>query len=87
MWGVGSMLGAAVYGGLRRSISPLVLLAGLSLLSIPVGLAGSAWGLAALILPAGALCAPVITATSDEVARRAFPSVSGARRWAGTARR
>ncbi|MGZ4626264.1 MAG: MFS transporter [Kineosporiaceae bacterium] len=86
VWGVGSMLGAAVYGGLRRSISPLVLLAGLSLLTIPVGLAGSAWGLAALILPAGALCGPVITATSDEVARRVPERVRGeAMGWHGSA--
>ena len=86
LWGIGSMLGAAVYGGMHRSISPLVLLAGLALLTIPVGLAGSAWALAVLILPAGALCAPVITATSDEVVRRVPGRVRGeAMGWHGSA--
>ena len=51
-WSLGSMTGAAVYGALRRPISPLVLLGGLAVLTIPVGLAPSPWLLAAAILPA-----------------------------------
>jgi predicted MFS family arabinose efflux permease len=85
-WGLGSMLGATVYGALRRPISPLVLLAGLAVLTVPVALAGSPWMLAALILPAGALCAPVVTATAEEVARRVPERVRGeAMGWHGSA--
>jgi MFS family permease len=85
-WGLGSMLGASVYGALKRPISPLVLLAGLAVLTVPVGLAGSPWMLAALILPAGALCAPVVTATAEEVARRVPEQVRGeAMGWHGSA--
>jgi predicted MFS family arabinose efflux permease len=75
-----------VYGALQRPVSPLVLLAGLALLTIPVGLAADPWLLAALILPAGALCAPVITATAEEVARRVPERVRGeAMGWHGSA--
>ena len=85
-WGLGSMLGATVYGALKRPIPPLVLLAGLAVLTVPVGLAGSPWMLAALILPAGALCAPVVTATAEEVARRVPEQVRGeAMGWHGSA--
>jgi predicted MFS family arabinose efflux permease len=85
-WGVGSMLGATVYGALKRPISPLLLLAGLAALTIPVGLAGSPWALALIMLPAGALCAPVVTATADEVARRVPERVRGeAMGWHGSA--
>jgi MFS family permease len=85
-WSLGSMTGAAVYGALRRPISPLVLLGGLAVLTIPVGLAPSPWLLAAAILPAGALCAPVITATAEEVTRRVPERVRGeAMGWHGSA--
>jgi MFS family permease len=85
-WGLGSMLGAVVYGSMHRPISPLVLLGGLALLTIPVGLAADPWLLAALILPAGALCAPVITATAEQVARRVPERARGeAMGWHGSA--
>jgi MFS family permease len=85
-WSLGSMTGAAVYGALRRPVSPLVLLGGLAVLTIPVGLAPSPWLLAAAILPAGALCAPVITATAEEVTRRVPERVRGeAMGWHGSA--
>lgn len=85
-WSVGSILGAIVYGALKRPVSPLVLLGGLALLTIPVGLAPSPWALALAILPAGALCAPVITATAEQVARRVPEHVRGeAMGWHGSA--
>src|SRR5919202_1881829 len=85
-WSLGSMTGAAVYGALRRPISPLILLGGLAVLTIPVGLAPSPWVLAAALLPAGALCAPVITATAEEVTRRVPERVLGeAMGWHGSA--
>ncbi len=85
-WSVGSILGAVVYGSLKRPVSPLLLLGGLAVLTIPIGLAPSPWILAAAILPAGALCAPVITATAEQVARRVPERVRGeAMGWHGSA--
>ncbi len=85
-WSVGSILGAVVYGSLKRPVSPLLLLGGLAVLTIPIGLAPSPWVLAAAILPAGALCAPVITATAEQVARRVPERVRGeAMGWHGSA--
>jgi MFS family permease len=85
-WSVGSILGAVVYGALRRPISPLLLLGGLAVLTIPIGLAPTPWLLAAAILPAGALCAPVITATAEQVTRLVPERVRGeAMGWHGSA--
>ncbi len=85
-WSIGSMLGAVVYGALKRPVPPVLLLAMLALLTIPIGLAPNPWVLAAAILPAGALCAPVITATAEEVARRVPERVRGeAMGWHGSA--
>jgi predicted MFS family arabinose efflux permease len=67
-------------------VSPLLLLGALAVLTIPIGLAPSPWVLAAAILPAGALCAPVITATAEQVARRVPERVRGeAMGWHGSA--
>jgi MFS family permease len=85
-WSIGSMLGAVVYGALKRPVPPVLLLAALALLTIPIGLAPNPWVLTAAILPAGALCAPVITATAEEVARRVPERVRGeAMGWHGSA--
>src|SRR5205814_10339582 len=50
---------------------PLVVLVGaLSLFTVPVGLIGSHWELLFLaLLPAGALCAPTLTASTDLISR------------------
>ncbi len=70
MWAAYSLVGGFSYGTLRRGLPPLALLAPMALLTIPVGLAGGHWWLLALLLlPAGALCAPTITATADAVSR------------------
>ncbi len=85
-WSIGSMLGAVVYGALKRPVPPVLLLGALALLTIPIGLAPNPWVLTAAILPAGALCAPVITATAEEVARRVPERVRGeAMGWHGSA--
>ena len=68
-WGVASITGALVYGAVTRPVHPMVLLLGLAVLTIPVGLATTPWALALAILPAGALCAPVISSTAEAVAR------------------
>ncbi|WP_088320554.1 MFS transporter [Kineosporia sp. R_H_3] len=76
-WGIGSIVGGLVYGTLHRPVSPLLLLLGLGLLSIPVGLAPSPWLLALTMLPAAALCAPVITSTSEAIVRLVPEAVRG----------
>ncbi|AGL14777.1 MFS transporter [Actinoplanes sp. N902-109] len=70
LWAVYSLMGGFAYGTVRRGLPPLLLLAPMALLTVPVGLAGGQWWLlGALLLPAGALCAPTITATADAVSR------------------
>jgi MFS family permease len=69
LWGLGSVIGGLVYGMLHRSISALVLLGGLSLVTIPIALAPGVWPLAALGFVAGVLCSPTITATVDQLSR------------------
>jgi predicted MFS family arabinose efflux permease len=69
-WAAYSLLGGFAYGTAQRRLSPLTLFAPMALLTVPVGLGGHHWWLLALLLlPAGALCAPTITATADAVSR------------------
>ncbi len=85
-WAVGSSAGALVYGALQRPVSPLLLLLALAVLTVPVGLAPTPVLLALAIIPAGALCAPVITATAEAVARMVPEDVRGeAMGWHGSA--
>ncbi|MEU8260517.1 MFS transporter [Micromonospora sp. NPDC048999] len=77
-WAAVSLVGGFAYGAVSRSFSPLVLVAALSLTTIPVGLGGSHWWLLCLaLLPAGALCAPTIASTADAVSRLAPAGVRG----------
>jgi MFS family permease len=66
-WCTGSLVGGLIYGGLHRTVSPWLLLLGLAALTGVVGLARTPWQLALLLVPAGALCAPVITATVERI--------------------
>jgi MFS family permease len=68
-WSAGSMIGGAIYGGMRRDVPPTVLLLALAVLTVPVGAAPSPALLAVTILPAAALCAPLISATTEAVSR------------------
>ncbi|MEU7997972.1 MFS transporter [Micromonospora sp. NPDC049060] len=78
VWAVASLVGGFAYGAVTRSFPPLILMAALSLCTIPVGLGGAHWWLLCLaLIPAGALCAPTIAATSDEVSRLVPASVRG----------
>ncbi|HET6481381.1 MAG TPA: MFS transporter, partial [Actinoplanes sp.] len=70
LWAFYSLLGGFAYGTIRRRLPPVVLLAPLAVATMLVGLAGAHWWLVALLLiPAGALCAPLITATADAISR------------------
>lgn len=78
LWAVYSLLGGFAYGTVRRGVAPVMLLAPMALLTIPVGLGGHHWWLLALLLiPAGALCAPTITASADAVSRLTPASARG----------
>ena len=85
IWGLGSLIGGLVYGGLHRSISAFSLLGGLSVATAPMALAAGAPSLAVLAFVAGLLCAPTITATVDQVSRVVPPSARGeAMGWHGS---
>ncbi|MEO3871390.1 MFS transporter [Nonomuraea sp. B12E4] len=69
-WCLYSLVGGFVYGGMSRGLSPLALIAGMGLLTVPVGLAVGDWRWVTLaLLPAGLLCAPSLSATVDVVTR------------------
>ncbi|MFI6923547.1 MFS transporter [Nonomuraea spiralis] len=70
IWCLYSLVGGFVYGGLSRGFSPLALIAGMGLLTIPLGLAGADWRwLILALLPAGLLCAPALSSTVDVLSR------------------
>ncbi|WP_113703232.1 MFS transporter [Nonomuraea lactucae] len=70
VWCCYSLLGGFVYGGLSRGLSPLVLIAAMGALTVPVGLAGGDWRwLVLALLPAGLLCAPALSSTVETVSR------------------
>jgi predicted MFS family arabinose efflux permease len=78
LWAVYSLTGGFAYGTVKRGFSPVLLLAPMAVLTIPVGLGGGHWWLLALLLlPAGALCAPTITASADAVSRLTPASARG----------
>ncbi|WP_433599775.1 MFS transporter [Nocardia sp. CA-135953] len=69
VWGFGSLVGGLVYGALRRSISTYVLLAGLGAVTIPMCFAIGPLSLGVTGLIAGALCAPTLVASVDQLSR------------------
>jgi predicted MFS family arabinose efflux permease len=78
LWAAVSLAGGFAYGAVRRPFSPLLLVGAMAALTVPVGLGGGSWWLLALLLvPAGALCAPSITATADAVSRMAPAAARG----------
>lgn len=68
-WGLSSLVGGLIYGARPASIRPSVLLFVMGLLTIPVGLAHAPWSLALASIPAGLLCAPIMTASSEWIAK------------------
>ncbi|AJT40600.1 MFS transporter [Psychromicrobium lacuslunae] len=67
-WCAASIVGGLIYGSLHRKVNPLWLLAVMALLTVPMGFATETWALALLSIPAGLLCAPVLSASSEWVA-------------------
>ena len=78
VWCLGSLAGGFVYGTLHRRVEPLVLLAFLAGLTVPVALAPSWWALMLLLLPSALFCAPTVSATADQLVRVTPASVRGA---------
>ncbi|MFG2805867.1 MFS transporter [Streptomyces massasporeus] len=76
VFGVCSMTGGILYGGLRRSPSAALIVACLGAVTLPLGLAARAPWLALALLPAALLYAPAFASTAS--AASAF-SVAGAR--------
>jgi MFS family permease len=75
---VASAVGGVVYGALRRTPGPLVLVVLLGLLALPVGFTGGQWWVLALVsVPSNLMCAPALAATGDSVSRLAPASVRG----------
>jgi MFS family permease len=77
VWGLGSAVGALVYGALHRPVSVFLLLALLAATTVPVALATDRVQLAALLFVCGVFCAPTITATADTLSRVVPASVLG----------
>ena len=67
-WCGASVVGGVIYGAMHRPISPILLLLGMSALSIPMAFAQDTWTLSLLALLPGLLCAPVLSAASEKVA-------------------
>ncbi len=78
VWCLGSLVGGFVYGMMHRRIDPLVLLVFLAGLTVPVALAPSWWSLALVLIPSALFCAPLISATADQLVRLTPASVRGA---------
>jgi MFS family permease len=86
LWSIPSLIGGMVFGALRRPVSPALLLLLMSLLTAPMGLVPNAWWLVAAIVPAGILCAPVLSATAAATSALSPGRVRGeVMGWYGTA--
>jgi MFS family permease len=67
IWCIYSLVGGFIYGGLHRSMSPLLIIGGMAALTIPLGLVNGWWWLLLALIPCGLLCAPSMAATVDAV--------------------
>ncbi|WP_460370478.1 MFS transporter, partial [Actinocorallia lasiicapitis] len=77
VWCLWSLVGGFVYGGLSRKISPLVMVATMGALTVPVGLVGGWPWLMLALLPAGFLCAPALSSSVDTLSRWVPSSARG----------
>ncbi|MFC4336353.1 MFS transporter [Salininema proteolyticum] len=77
LWALYSLFGALMLAGSHRRVSPLVLLFILGVCTAPLGLSGSWWILALVIIPSGFFTAMSVAAATDQVSRIAEPRVQG----------
>src|SRR4051794_26948354 len=59
-WCAASVVGGVLYGAMHRPVSPILLLLGMSALTVPMAFATDTWTLSLLALLPGLLCAPVL---------------------------
>ena len=86
VWSAGSAVGGLIYGAWHRSIPASILLTGLAALTMPIAAATSVGALFAIVAVSGFFCAPLISATVDELNGRVPESVRGeAMGWHGSA--
>jgi MFS family permease len=86
VWSLGSAVGGLVYGAWHRSIPAALLLTGLAALTLPVAAAMNVPAIFAIVTLSGFFCAPLISATVDELNGRVPESVRGeAMGWHGSA--
>ncbi|RKR19694.1 MFS transporter [Arthrobacter oryzae] len=84
-WCAASVVGGILYGAMHRTISPILLLLGMSALTVPMAFATDTWTLSLLALLPGLLCAPVLSAASEKVAELVDESRRGeAMGWYGS---
>jgi MFS family permease len=75
---VASVLGGAIHGAVRRSLSQGTLMVLLAVLTLPVGLIAGPWWLLAIVLfPSNVLCAPTLAASTETVSAAAPARVRG----------
>lgn len=85
-WGLSSLVGGLIYGARPASIRPSYLLLAMGVLTIPIGIAHAPWALALASIPAGLLCAPIMTACSEWIAKLTDEAIRGeAMGWQATA--
>ncbi|GLZ75309.1 MFS transporter [Actinorhabdospora filicis] len=77
LWAAFSLIGGFVYGGLNREVHPLLLLLGMCVALLPLALTTTWWAMALVLIPAGMLCAPSLSAMSDKVSKLVPASVRG----------
>lgn len=86
LWALGSLIGGLTYGAVDRSVSPFLLLAALGVVTLFPAVADSALGLGLLLLVAGLLGQPVVTATIEHLTDRIPEAARGeAMGWHSTA--
>ncbi len=86
VWSAGSAVGGLIYGAWRKSIPSALLLIGLAALTLPVAAATNVPAIFAIVTVSGFFCAPLISATVDELNGRVPESVRGeAMGWHGSA--
>jgi len=84
-WCAASVVGGVLYGAMHRPVSPILLLLGMSALTVPMAFATDTWTLSLLALLPGLLCAPVLSAASEKVAELVDESRRGeAMGWYGS---
>jgi MFS family permease len=75
---VASATGGIIYGALHKAPGPAILLAIMSVLTLPVALAGGQWWVFVLaMIPANLMCAPTLASTGEAVTRLTPSSVRG----------